>query len=302
MAIGGAPLLRELAGRLARLSNGVFFGKRRQPGIPEASLTLTTDQALGGLNALFDSSRDRIIDTFGHIHGGVGPEALPLIFFINQHQKHWEVKGHIAEIGIFHGLYLLNLGLMAEPGERVVGIDVFDMQMFNIDKAGDGVEAIVRSNIERFARHPERFDLIKADSTSFHSAKRSRAFVDRYGEFKIFSVDGCHLKYHTMADIAFGESMLANGGLLIVDDFTNDGWPGVADGTSAYFASRNLRLAPLVVAFNKLFCTTISHHQLYYDAISAWVAGNHHARFYDHAKEVPIYERPAWHFNQFKGL
>jgi hypothetical protein len=277
------------------------MGELTETGARTSSM-LDIERAEAGLEKMIEANRPTLDRLFAEVRGGVGGETLPLLFFLHQHQNHWRVRGNVAEIGILYGLYLICLSYLGADEERIVGLDVFDEQIFNIDKAGEGAEDIVRQNVARFAPRPNMFDLIKADSTSFHSAARFLDFVQKYREFKIFSIDGCHLKNHTIADISFGQSVLANGGLLIIDDFTNDGWTGVADGTATFFASRNIRLAPVLVAFNKLICTTISHQEIYFNALSEWTRTAGFSRRYGAAKPVPIYGYTAWHFNLFRGM
>lgn len=126
--------------------------------------------------------------------------------------------------------------------------------------------------------------------------------VRRLHSCKIFSVDGCHTTQHTLADIHFGSQVFANGGLLVIDDFGKPGWGGVVDGTSLYFGTRNVRLAPLMIGFNKLVCTTISHHHIYHKALTDWGSQGVAGRHYDHQKELQMYGWPVVHLNAFKGL
>ena len=49
---------------------------------------------------------------------------------------------------------------------------------------------------------------------------------------------------------------------MIIDDYTNAGWPGVAEGIARYFLLSGRRtLAPFFVNWNKLLLTTESKHR-----------------------------------------
>jgi hypothetical protein len=248
------------------------------------------------------ANRNRLNAIATQTDGATGPETMPILTLISAHQDYWRVVGHVGEIGVYFGRYILGLACFLNANERAVGIDLFDDQEFNLDQAGIGSLEIFKKNIAAHAADPSVWDSIRADSTKFHNFRELQEFSAKYREFKLFSVDGCHTTSHTLADIAFGANILANGGLLIVDDFGNAGWSGVVDGTSLYFTNRNIRLAPLVVGFNKLICTTISHHNVYFKALSEWIASGASQKYFGHSKTLKMYGNDVFHFNEFKGL
>lgn len=183
-----------------------------------------------------------------------------------------------------------------------MGIDLFADQAFNLDQAGIGQLDVFQANIAAHAPDPKAFDIVSGDSTKFHNEHLFSEFIAKYQAFKIFSVDGCHTAQHTMAEFDFGARILANGGLLVIDDYGNPGWAGVVDGTSRYFAGRNIRLAPLFVGFNKLVCTTISHQPLYFEAVTEWTKTSSATTRYDWIKTLNLFGYPIHHFGLFKGL
>jgi hypothetical protein len=89
--------------------------------------------------------------------------------------------------------------------------------------------------------------------------------ASRSQQFRIFSIDGGHTPYHLVNDILLIEKVLCHGGVVIVDDYTNPGWPGVAEGVARYFLLHaRRRLAPFLIHWNKLVLTTESYHSQYY--------------------------------------
>ena len=48
-----------------------------------------------------------------------------------------------------------------------------------------------------------------------------------------------------------------DGGIIILDDYFNENWPGVSEGLNKYMIERsNVRLKPFLIGGNKLFLTT----------------------------------------------
>lgn len=264
-------------------------------------MRLTVDDAIAGLDADLARHAPALHEMYAELIG-VGPQTIPLLLFLNRHLAAWGVRGGVCEIGVMQGVYLIVLSKLAADDEPVIAIDLFEEQALNVDQSGISNTPMVERNLDKYVPHPERVRLVQGDSTSFHSHARLARLAADCGEIKVFSVDGCHTKQHTMADIELGAQLLANGGLLIIDDYTNDGWAGVADGTATYFATRNIRLAPLVACFNKLVCTTISHREIYFEAIREWTATASFARHYGHSKVVHFYEHPVWHLNLYAGI
>ena len=68
---------------------------------------------------------------------------------------------------------------------------------------------------------------------------------------------------------------LADGGVVIVDDYFAEGWPGVSEGVQAFFreqdsagkADTDSMVVPFFVGFNKVLLTTRAHAGGYMDAL-----------------------------------
>jgi hypothetical protein len=78
------------------------------------------------------------------------------------------------------------------------------------------------------------------------------------GRFRIFSVDGNHEAGPMAGDLALAARTVAEGGLVIVDDYFNERWPGVSEGTLRYLWSdegRGSRLVPFAIFSTKVFLT-----------------------------------------------
>jgi len=184
--------------------------------------------------------------------------------------------GPVAEIGVFEGKFLIGLVKTFDPERKFdhAAIDVFDMQEFNIDKAGEGTATVLDANLEAMGLNPARVDKVRADSLTLRQADAERLMA-RHGKFKFFSVDGCHEVTHTMNDIEFAMSVIDNAGLITVDDYFNPNWPGVMEAVAKMYLLRNFAFVPLLYIMNKLVLCSLSYHEQYINAVQSYVKTSH---------------------------
>lgn len=126
------------------------------------------------------------------------------------------VRGHLSEIGVHHGKYLIWLALHARAGERAVGLDLFEaVQAENIDGSGNGSMARLNANAERYAAPGT------VEALVINSLRLPLCFFYEKGlqGVRFFSVDGGHFVDHAYEDCWSAWSALAPGGIIAVDDF-----------------------------------------------------------------------------------
>jgi predicted O-methyltransferase YrrM len=175
--------------------------------------------------------------------------------------------GPVAEIGVYHGkFFLLLAAIKQDSNQKHLAVDVFDMQEFNLDGAGEGNLAVFTQNIKKFELN-NSVEIETADSLHLHES------IIRKNEekFDFFSIDGCHTKLHTINDIRKAERMISSLGILFVDDYTNSSWPGVQEGVAAYLSGNHGNLVPLAVTSNKLIMCSASMHKIYLDFLSEYL-------------------------------
>jgi Methyltransferase domain len=190
------------------------------------------------------------------VEGWMLPGAVQMIVAISGAQQKLLVRGHIAEIGVHHGKLFILLCLLCGEGERSVAVDLFGDQDKNIDKSGRGDLDKLLANLHRHAG---------VTNTIVHrgdSLKLDGDFLVRLaeGHFRLISIDAGHTREATAHDIATAEKALCQGGVIILDDYFNEMWPGVSDGVQDYFRTHR-NVVPFAIGGNKvLFC-----HPLYLD-------------------------------------
>ena len=209
---------------------------------------------------------------FDRVEGWVASSLLPYVKLIDQIQVEAGIVGEVAEIGVFHGKFLIALASLQPPGGKVTALDVFDDQQKNLDGAGEGNLAMLKQNIAAYGPADVDFSFIKADSSSLTLLDKVELMRDR-GPFRLFSVDGCHTVEHTLSDLWTAQDCLAPGGVVILDDFMQPHWPGVTHATHLFCADAP-RLAPFLYAYHKLFFVGVGWHAHFVEACAQALGHN----------------------------
>lgn len=200
----------------------------------------------------------------GHhrVQGWLPRGAISLIFAVDNIQKRIGIYGHVGEIGVHHGKLFILLYLMLRKEEKAVAVDVFENQEFNVDQSGRGNKKIFLRNMEHHAGGTSRLAIIQKDSLQICSENITNAVG---GMLRLFSIDGGHTAGITYHDLIIANNSLCEGGVIIVDDYFNEAWPGVSEGTNRYFyAEGQNRFVPFLIGGNKVLFTTSQEYAAIY--------------------------------------
>ena len=208
--------------------------------------------------------------TMARIDGWFWPAAAYLFAWIDDQQRRAGVTGNLFEIGVYHGKSAVLLARLLQTSERLGVCDLF----------GRAVDAARRPQAVDMGRvDPNRTDLNGEFLARFlgnlrnHGPSTSLGKVDAYcgasgrldvadttDHCRIFHIDGGHEAADVVADLAVADRALAPGGVVILDDFHNFAWPGVAEGFFTFMRDRPDRFAPLAIGFNKgVLCRSADH-------------------------------------------
>jgi hypothetical protein len=198
-------------------------------------------------------------DGFPQVEGWLARELLDPLKCISRAQDDAKLAGNVAEIGVYRGKLLIALAHLAGPGERCVAIDIFDDQAKNIDGSGAGSMALLCENFQRHAPDGAELVTIKADSLAMTLDQRV-ALARDHGPFRLFSIDGGHTVQHALNDLLTAQDMLADGGVVLLDDIFHRHWPGVTEAVGLFYSRYVPRIAPFLHAYNKLFLVSYTYH------------------------------------------
>jgi hypothetical protein len=182
-------------------------------------------------------------------------------------------KGPVAEIGVFHGKFFIGLVKTMGAETHNTAIDVFDLQEYNLDKAGEGNKEKLIQNMAAAKVPEDAVSMIRADSMWLTSRDANALFANT-GGFSLFSVDGCHLPEHTVNDMLFAMVATRPEGIIFIDDYYNANWPGVQEGVAKFYLNNSAKFVPLLFTCNKLFLCNISFHAKYLDSVIGFVRQN----------------------------
>lgn len=188
-------------------------------------------------------------------------------------------KGGCMEIGVHHGKFYILLNQVVAAGETSYAVDIFEEQNLNIDQSGSG-------SLERFQANLVAHDvhrgantiIVKGDSTDAGLALDQRI---RPGSLRFISVDGGHTVEHTVNDLQIAARLVANEGVVILDDILNHHWPGVIEGAFRFLATSPV-LVPFALGHNKLYLCKLSFQAYYCNLFSASHLFTKAVRFHGH--------------------
>ena len=204
----------------------------------------------------------------GHrqVQGWLSDTAIALLLDLARIQRDRGIHGPVCEIGVHHGRLFILLHHLTTADERSVGWDLFEEQDQNIDKSGKGDRQQLMINLRRHHADLSRITVHTANSLELVPADVHQACG---GAPRIFSVDGGHTAEITASDLRLAAQTIHDDGVVVLDDFFNEPWPGVAEGTCRYMASPTVRLFPVAIAGNKfVFARRREIASLYRDALS----------------------------------
>jgi predicted O-methyltransferase YrrM len=126
------------------------------------------------------------------------------------------VGGPIAEIGPFEGRFFIAMAHALAPGETALGIDLFDWPN---PEVADRFEA----NCLRHGVAPDRRMVWRTDSRLIEPAGLLAKLGGRRVRF--FHIDGEHSRAALSNDLELATAVLAEGGLIVLDDMLHPGYP-----------------------------------------------------------------------------
>lgn len=160
------------------------------------------------------------------VEGWFAGNQLVMLLIADQLQKRLGISGAIGEIGVHYGRLFLLMMLLRRAEEKAVAMDVFDLQLFNTDYSGLGDLNTFLANVDRHVGTRDGLEIVKGDSMQIEPAEILS--VTNGERFRMFSVDGSHTTHNTASDLRVAHRLPRQGGMIIVDDYFNGGFPMAA--------------------------------------------------------------------------
>ena len=231
------------------------------------------------------SALDQYLKSQNAVKGWLDPYSAEVIAELGRFQTANGIAGSVGEIGVHQGRLFILLRLLRKSREQSVAIDVFEDQHLNIDLSGRGELDKFSANVERWSGD-ENLIVIQKSSLQV----RPKELLDKAGEFRLFSVDGGHTEECAHNDLCLAEAVLARGGVIILDDFSNHHWPSVAAGAARFFLDPTTRARPFATSPNKMYIALPEHHGSYRSALQASQSAHFYRSCSMFGHQVDIYE------------
>jgi hypothetical protein len=205
------------------------------------------------------------------INGYIDPPDALVFLSILESQQERDLKGGLAEIGVFFGRSYFLMRKITAPEEKVLAIDLFDL-----GEPSDGGTTQYQQFIDNGTRLGLAVDenlVIVGDSTKLVA----NDIVDRVGKARFFSIDGGHMLSDIMADSHLAEGALAKHGVIAFDDTFNPAWPEVTVGVADFLRKSNRYSAFCMTKYKTYVCRNEFH-----DGYLAAIESAPHLRPFEH--------------------
>lgn len=220
-------------------------------------------QQKGNFNMNLKQDISQYLQNFDQIGGWFVKPIVDVLLKVNEYQNQHQIKGSVAEIGVYQGKSFIPLCSLCRQGELALAVDCFEEEQFNIDRSGIGCQYdIFISNLEKYAAFDiNNLRILKGDSGAF----KPQDYIDQVegSKIRVFSIDGGHTAEATEKDLINAYECIQNGGVIIIDDYFNPSWPGVSEGVNRFLIKGSHKLKPFFIGWNKIMFTHPQHTEGY---------------------------------------
>lgn len=202
------------------------------------------------------------------IPGWFEPGAAAVWDCLLEYQAAAKIRGDGLEIGVWHGRSAALLAMHADPErERVLLLDKHPSRR-KVSKALRRVGRELGAGVE----------LLGADSREVEPA---RLDPDGARSFRWIHIDGEHTERAVRSDLALADRLLADRGVVCLDDFFSPCFPQVSRAVFAHLAEHPGRYALFLCGFNKGYLARPLHAREYLRFCHEELAAGMQARRFD---------------------
>lgn len=161
------------------------------------------------------------------------------------------VVGAVGEIGVHQGGLFILMVLTKTDEEKAFAVDLFENDEINVRLGSPRSVQILESNLGRWApgAASDGVGIIKSSS---YDVKPSD-LVSEYGRVRLLSVDGGHDEQTVLHDLSICDEIMDERGVVIIDDYFNERWPGVSSACARYLLDPATKFRPFAISPNKVY-------------------------------------------------
>jgi hypothetical protein len=177
--------------------------------------------------------------------GWFSQDAALMFMAYNQLIADQGITGNTLEIGVYHGKSSIALASLRGQFATFTAIDPFDALQSHDGTSSDlGMKASFLANMEASFPTLEWARIIAAPSATVRA--------DALGPHTFCHIDGLHTAQGTYADLCLCAEVTVPGGLVAIDDYFNQQFPGVCEGALRFERRHRGVLTPIAIGFNKV--------------------------------------------------
>jgi Methyltransferase domain len=192
-----------------------------------------------------DTVLRRYFDRMNSLPGWFLPDAALMFMAYNQLVSDRAVPGNTLEIGVYHGKSAIAVASLRGDGGVFTAIDVFDDLQSRDGSSHDvGLKGVFLANMAASFPTLGWMRPIAAPSSTVRA--------ETLGPQSFCHIDGLHSAEGTYGDMRLCAEVVVPGGLVALDDYFNQRFPGVSEGALAFERQHPGVLTPVAVGFNKV--------------------------------------------------
>jgi hypothetical protein len=169
-----------------------------------------------------------------------------------EYQETHQVVGHLGEIGVAKGKSAIILAHHQQAGEQLWLVDIYDY----MDE--------VQRNIEPLTKHEVRY--LKQKAVTLY---RSLEMVSHRRLFRWMHIDGEHTGQAVTTDLVLAHELLADEGIICIDDFFNPAYAQVTAAVFSFLATNRFDLTLFACGHNKGYLARPTYAGRYMQMIRA---------------------------------
>lgn len=214
----------------------------------------------------------KIKGSISKINGWMIADHVDLVHYLSEMQWAHGVYGLVGEIGVYQGKFATALAQYTDTknGERFFVCDIFNktqleenIRIYDVNVTKN----IFFKNMEKIGFSVDNADPAKRLYVWYASASHlsKNVFLQmKLSSARMISIDGYHHTVNVYNDLIQVMCVLRRGGIVIIDDIFNAGWPEVNEGVKIFNEEIGSNiLKPIIYYANKLYLTTVDWYDTY---------------------------------------
>lgn len=189
------------------------------------------------MDQIFAKSRDAA----EQIEGMLSVFSMAVMDSVLQFQRTQSIKGHVLEIGVFHGKSAAILAGRMSATERLILVDIAPY-------------------LER-ERMPRKLEFYCCPSAEF--PRRCPDYDALRGSIRVAHIDASHAFKPTIQELAICDELISDDGIIVLDDFTNLNYSQNIAAIYKYLFTTDTDLMPVIVTDEKGYLCRRSHFHIY---------------------------------------